>query len=388
MQRLLTVLLMFVAANFTVQGKEIAYYNKSWNQINEKAKTENKYIFVDCYTDWCYYCKVMDKGTMKDPKIVDALNKNFVSVKLNMEEGEGMKLCKKYHVQVFPTFLIFNPKGELVYKTIGSQSVDDFASTLNDARDKTKQFKSPGYSRTLDTKYPEFYDKLYAGNGKRTIPKEEEVNEFLAQQSDLSNEVSWAVIASCGSIDKKYVDVVFQKIEYYRSKYGAPNVDNFVQKVSEKQLKEAIKHKSVAEMELAAMTFLNNNSQKDEFLPFQYRITYFKSIEDWGNMIQPLSTYIAKKGFSEGAYINSICWDMNEKKAESKYLVIAAQWMSKVCELDPQYAYMDTYAAVLYGAGDVGNALKTAEKAIELGKNEGADTKSTEELLTIIKEKK
>jgi thiol:disulfide interchange protein len=35
--------------------------NLSWEQVKEKAKAENKYIFVDCYATWCGPCKAMDK---------------------------------------------------------------------------------------------------------------------------------------------------------------------------------------------------------------------------------------------------------------------------------------------------------------------------------------
>jgi thiol:disulfide interchange protein len=34
----------------------------SWAQVKEKAKAENKYIFMDCYATWCGPCKAMDKN--------------------------------------------------------------------------------------------------------------------------------------------------------------------------------------------------------------------------------------------------------------------------------------------------------------------------------------
>ena len=33
----------------------------SWQEVLQKAKAENKYIFVDCYATWCGPCKAMDK---------------------------------------------------------------------------------------------------------------------------------------------------------------------------------------------------------------------------------------------------------------------------------------------------------------------------------------
>jgi len=54
----------------------------------ELNKKEKKMILLDVYTDWCGYCKKMDKITYKNKVIVDFINKHFYAVKL---DGEGKK---------------------------------------------------------------------------------------------------------------------------------------------------------------------------------------------------------------------------------------------------------------------------------------------------------
>jgi thiol:disulfide interchange protein len=41
-----------------------------WEATIKKATLENKYIMVDLSTEWCSWCKVMDKQHFKDPKIL------------------------------------------------------------------------------------------------------------------------------------------------------------------------------------------------------------------------------------------------------------------------------------------------------------------------------
>lgn len=53
-----------------------------------KAKKENKMIVVDVYTDWCYWCKVMDQQTYGNEAIIKKMNKNFVAVKFNPEVND------------------------------------------------------------------------------------------------------------------------------------------------------------------------------------------------------------------------------------------------------------------------------------------------------------
>ncbi len=52
-----------------------------------QAKSENKYLLVDVYTDWCGWCKVMDKKTYTDMSVIKELAKNYVCVKLNPEKN-------------------------------------------------------------------------------------------------------------------------------------------------------------------------------------------------------------------------------------------------------------------------------------------------------------
>jgi thioredoxin-related protein len=53
-----------------------------------KAVKENKILMVDAYTDWCYWCKVMDKETFSDSAVIQQLNSSFVTVKLNPEKDK------------------------------------------------------------------------------------------------------------------------------------------------------------------------------------------------------------------------------------------------------------------------------------------------------------
>ncbi len=51
----------------------------------KKAVAENKIILVDMYTNWCYWCKVMDRETYTDSAIIAEINTHFVAVKMNPE---------------------------------------------------------------------------------------------------------------------------------------------------------------------------------------------------------------------------------------------------------------------------------------------------------------
>ena len=57
-----------------------------------KAKKEHKILVVDVYTDWCYWCKVMDKETYTNMDIILKMNQYFVAVKFNPENAAIHKI--------------------------------------------------------------------------------------------------------------------------------------------------------------------------------------------------------------------------------------------------------------------------------------------------------
>ena len=62
----------------------------SFEQAIEKSKKEKRKIFIDVYTDWCGWCKVMDKNTFSEAQVAKILNEDFYPVKLDAEQTEDI----------------------------------------------------------------------------------------------------------------------------------------------------------------------------------------------------------------------------------------------------------------------------------------------------------
>ncbi len=73
----------------TIDQEEIKWY--TWEEAYELSKTSPKKVFIDMYTNWCGWCKKMDKTTFKDPALIKYLNDNFYSVKFNAERREAIQ---------------------------------------------------------------------------------------------------------------------------------------------------------------------------------------------------------------------------------------------------------------------------------------------------------
>ncbi|MDO8365437.1 MAG: DUF255 domain-containing protein [Saprospiraceae bacterium] len=67
----------------------------TWEEAVALNKTKPKKIVVDVFTNWCGWCKKMDKGAFSDPAVMAYINENFYPVKLNAEQREEIKFSEE-----------------------------------------------------------------------------------------------------------------------------------------------------------------------------------------------------------------------------------------------------------------------------------------------------
>ncbi len=57
----------------------------TWEEAVQKSAKHKKKIIVDVYTDWCGWCKRMDKATFQEAHIAKYVNEHFYAIKFNAE---------------------------------------------------------------------------------------------------------------------------------------------------------------------------------------------------------------------------------------------------------------------------------------------------------------
>ena len=102
-----------------IEEQGIRFYEGTIQEAFEKAKSENKLVFVDCYTTWCGPCKMLKQYTFKDVILGDYMRENYISLAIDMETSEGEILAKKYGIESYPTLLFLDKYGRVINHQVG-----------------------------------------------------------------------------------------------------------------------------------------------------------------------------------------------------------------------------------------------------------------------------
>ncbi|MEQ9403426.1 MAG: DUF255 domain-containing protein [Cyclobacteriaceae bacterium] len=89
--RLLKYVLVFVFIITVSSFNSVPESKVEWLTFEEAVelhKNNPKKLLIDLYTDWCGWCKVMDRETYSNAQLSAYINENFYPVKFNAEQKE------------------------------------------------------------------------------------------------------------------------------------------------------------------------------------------------------------------------------------------------------------------------------------------------------------
>lgn len=368
----------------------IKFEHGAWTEIVTKAKQVNKPIFLDAFASWCGPCKWMSKNIFPNDTVGDFYNKNFVSTKIDMEKGEGVELARKFQVSAYPTFLYISPDGEtLLHRTCGSTPADIFIQNGKIAIDPEKQllfYKKKfenGSSDAAQTVY--YFDMLR--NACMNFDKE--VSAYLDKQkeSDLISQDNWKIISEyLSDSNSKTFKYLLAHKKNFENAFTKESVNKKIGEVYSAGLMKSLKKNDLKAFEGMKKDIRKSLGSDGEKVILNAEITRYQKARDWKNFANTAGTFVSKYAKDDSYLLNKLSWTIYENVDDKSILQKAEAWAKHASELSNSYAIYDTYACVLYKLGKRAEAKQTALQAIEIAKKEGADYKSTEELLSKIAE--
>jgi thioredoxin-related protein len=140
MKKLSVIICLFLLASLNAFAQE----EIKWMKFEEAALATQhnpKMILVDVYTDWCGWCKKMDKETFTNPEVIAYVNANFYPVKLHGEKEDRKftfkgkeyteaSMAKTMRVSSYPNFVIMDVTMENITQLPGYRQPKPFIEGL------------------------------------------------------------------------------------------------------------------------------------------------------------------------------------------------------------------------------------------------------------------
>ncbi len=390
---------IFFSINCSAQNDGILFEKlNGWEATLEKAKAQNKYIFVDAYTTWCLPCKFMSEKIFTQEKVGTFFNKTFVNVAIQMDTTDhdndvvkswykdAVQIAAKYKIASYPTYLFFNPQGDLVHVLVGAgYNADAFINRAANALDPMKQYE------TLKRRYDDgerdtsFLHALAqaAIDADDVNSSQKYINTFLALQTNLLTPENLALIAR-GT--KHSSDVGFKILLDYPEAaaafIGKEDRKYLVNKIAfDEDIFPVIMPQGKITEHASGMTVYGGGKMNKDvdwpvmeqkikmryrdvsgFIILNGKLKYFLWMGEWKKYNRLLEKYVFGKSGVDTGYIDMMANKLMFECQSKKPLKNATYWASVLGGDVSNPYYIETFSKLLYLAGEKNKAIAYMEK--------------------------
>ena len=393
------MLLLMVPCALGLKAEKLTIIHEDWSRAQQLAKQQNKLVLIDFYTTWCVPCKIFSANLKENKALQTALAQHYILLKYDAEKDEKYNLTKKLHINSYPTFAVMSPNIEFVDKLFGN-SLENQVATMRfkdfakEAWNKAQRGEIPtAYNKSLSNEYPAFYvkyiqrDKDYIRQGRKKL--QSDIDDFWKQTKDWSSETSFAILKYFGG-NAEVNEFVIQNKSVLIEKFGEQNIESIFGRIVSAMFSNALK-KTDKKLFQEATDFAKEhlNERNTKLYQETYNIRFAKATSDCTTYEELISLQLGKAVLEKNKdLINRYCWDIYESVCNSSAILNDAETnMSKIVEEKRSYAFLDTYACILFKNKKYSQAQKYMKEAIDLAKEEGQSATASKKILDEINKK-
>lgn len=366
--------------SITIQAQGIEFFHGKWSEALEKAKKEEKLIFVDAFAKWCGPCKRMAAETFTQPKAGEFYNKHFICMKMDMEEEANIEFIEKYPVGSYPTLLFIDDKGKIVKKTVGYQDLNALLalgksalSGLDNSADYEKKY-------TEGDRSPELVYSYIRALNRAGKPSLKITNDYLSKQKNLATSETLPIIfEGATDADSKVFDYLIQYKDKIITLYGEKAYNERIKNACENTTEKAIKYKNMPLHEEAKAKMKKHYPSEAEAFALDADLKYYLSTNDVKNYIKACENCAKEDYKNDPAKMHDLAVQMTRSfPNEATVLKSAEKFAKRAAENGNEPNYYFSYAQLLLKNNKKEDAKKAANKALEMAKTQKKDTNQIE----------
>ncbi len=385
-----------------VIAKGIDFFQGSWSDAKNLAIKLNKPLFVEAYSNNCLLCKQIEEHTFKQEEVGSFYNDNFINVKVNVDEAEGISFRKNYNVRILPDLIFLDPMGYPIYRDLGDKDQVQLLTLahkviqtpLNHTPNSQNGSPSVTSPKTILETMKEqhaaglensrfLYDYAYELK-KHNEPYTEIVNTYLSRikKDKLKHPQNLLFIYDFSNdLQTHAMDILLQFRSIFEAKYGYAHITNRVKSAALSNASIAAKTQNQKLFRRTKQVIQKAQLEDDERMFFLVETIFHKESQNWREYIALVKEYIHKHGVRNPHFLQQKAQDILTYSDEIKDLDAAKKWLETSLFQIRNYESYNTYAHVLFKLGNLHKAEKVARKAVEYASSENKYALSAKSLI-------
>lgn len=373
-----------ILCSLSMSAQGIEFFHGTWEEALAKAKKEDKLIFADAFTKWCGPCKSMAANVFTLPKAGEFYNKNFICVKMDMEEEANTVFIDKYPVSAYPTLFFIKPDGSIARKQVGGQSIEglmELGKNAINSWDTSAEFAKKYEAGDRSAELVLSYIKALNRSGKPTLKI---VNEYIAKQSDMTTPENLRIVhEGATEADSRVFELLIKNKTKIATLVGEEALENKIITACKNTCDKAVQFKNDALHEEGKQKMKKYlPATKAEELIIDADLKYYIAIKNPKKYLRACNDCAQDEIKNDANKLHELIKDMvTNFPTEKAVLKSAEKFAKKAAENGGMPEYYMTYASLLLKNEKKADAKKMATKALEIAKTKKIATEKIEMFL-------
>lgn len=132
----MSAIVFFVTMPGRAQSPPPIRWETNLDKALQQAQASDRLVLAHFWAEWCGPCRTMESTVFSQSGFGQALATHFVAVKIDYDQNQAV--AKRLGVTRFPTDLILDSKGQVLFKQEGAKNASDYQAIMLGAAAKLR----------------------------------------------------------------------------------------------------------------------------------------------------------------------------------------------------------------------------------------------------------